>query len=118
MPSQVIEYAGFGSLLVAAVVALWYRQPRKLPPHPETDDDLRPSSDRIRQDVALDRMRVRLRAKGGTFPLLRRVVLRGPRSGEGATTAASPSCYRRKARDLARRSLYSRTSLRMPSVGS
>ena len=68
MPSDVIEYAGFGILLVAAIVALWYLQPRKLPPNPETDGDLRPSSDRNLQDAALDRMRVRLRAKGGSFP--------------------------------------------------
>lgn len=68
MPSDIIEYAGFGILLVAAVVAIWYLQPRKIPSNPETDGEPRPSSDRARQDASLDLTGARLGAKGGSIP--------------------------------------------------
>ena len=61
MPDMLYNIGGyvvFGLVLVGLIVLYWYLQPRKLPPNPETDSELRPSSNRTRQEAGLNRMRL------------------------------------------------------------
>lgn len=60
---NILTYVVFGIVLVGLLVLLWYLQPRKLPANPETDGDLRPPSDRARQDAYLYRVRMSLFGK-------------------------------------------------------
>lgn len=55
---NILGYVVFGLVLVGLIVLYWYLQPRKLPPNPETDSELRPSSDRTRQQAGFNRMRL------------------------------------------------------------
>lgn len=54
---NILTWVVAGLVLVGLLLLLWYLQPRKLPANPETDGDLRPSSDRARQDASFNRMR-------------------------------------------------------------
>lgn len=61
----ILTYVVAGLVLVGLIALLWYLQPRKLPSNPETDGDLRPSSDRTRQDMSLYRMTMSLFGRRG-----------------------------------------------------